>query len=203
MKRNFLIVLSIGCLAAQIEQRSNQVSDAEQFVARVEVCAFDSRGTFLAAPTVRVFESESHKDFSTSFRSGVADHIPFGIYKLEAYMSGFYPEVRYVAIYRPQVTVVVGLAFGREALTLPQPPTIHGKVIGSLPRDKKIFAKLAGIYSDRALESKIGRDGDFDFGVPWDGRYLLLIVSEDAILASRTIDIPYMGRAIEIKIGER
>jgi hypothetical protein len=194
------VMLSIACLAAQVEQKPQ---GEEQFVARVEVVAFEAHGTFLGAPAVRVFESEEHKNLSGAFHAGVADRIPFGVYRLEAYMSGFYPEVKYVAIYRPRVTIFVGLAFGREALALPIPSSVHGRVIGSLPRGQKSFVKLTGIYSNRALESNIGPDGQFDFGVPWDGQYLLLVVSEKGILASRTIDVPYTGPALQVRIGGR
>jgi hypothetical protein len=190
-----------GWLAAQVEQKSRAKS-ADQFLATVQVLAFDTRGLFLGTPTVRLFESEDHKDLASAFHAGPADRIPFGVYKLEAYMNGFYPEVRYVAIYQPRVTVIVGLPFGREVLTLPVPPMVEGKLLGSLPRDKKYFAKLIGIYSNRTLESNISADGRFDFSVPWDGRYLLLVVSEDGVLATRTIDVPYTGPALEIKIAD-
>jgi len=183
------------CLQAQ-----PALSQEESFRATVQVLAFETRGGFLGPPQVRVFESESHKDFSNAFRAGVANQIPFGIYRIEAYVDGFYSEVRYVAVYRKHVTIIVGLPFGREAMVLPVPPSLHGKVIGSLPRGSKSFVKLMAIFSSASMESAIGDDGGFDFSIPWEGRYLLLVVNESGILASRTIEIPYSGPPFEIKM---
>jgi hypothetical protein len=155
----------------------------------------------LGTPEVRLFESDDHKNLASAFHSGVADHIPFGVYRIEAYVGGFYPEIRYVSVYLQRMTVVVGLPLGREAMVLPVPPSLHGKVLGTLPSSKRSFVRLTGVFSSQSLESIIGSDGSFDFSIPTDGKYLLLVVSEDGILASRMIESPYTGSPLEIKIG--
>ena len=201
--RKILIAVLIFDIAASLPaaQVEEEVLKKDGYLARVQVVAFEARGMFLGAPTVRLFQSQDEGDRSRQFHEGTADGIPFGVYKLEAHVNGFYPETRYVAVYRPNVTVVVGLPFGREAPALPVPPSVHGRVIGILPRDRKTFAKLTGIYSNRSFESSISADGQFDFSVPWDGRYLLLVVSEDGVLGTRVIDVPYSGSTINIEIG--
>lgn len=197
-----LAVLS-GCLAGQDEPKSGAAPNDERFMATVHVLAFEARGTFLGNADVRLFESEDHKDLASAFHAGVAEHIPFGVYRVEARMSGFYSEVRYVAVYQRHVTVIVGLPFGRESLTLPIPARLHGKVVGSFPGAKKGFVKLTGLFSNKSLESSIATDGGFDFSIPWDGRYLLLVIDEDGVLASQAIDIPYSGPPLEIRIGTK
>jgi hypothetical protein len=199
----FAILMTASFAVAQDQPKSSAPHADEAFLATVQVLAFETHGAFLGAPEVRLFESQDHKNISSSFRAGVADHVPFGVYRIEAYVGGFYPEVRYVAVYRQRVTVAVGLEFGREALTLPNPTSLHGKVIAPLPPAKKSLAKLTGLFSNRSLESSIDPNGEFDFSIPWEGRYLLLILNEDGVLASRSIDIPYRGPPIEIEIGQR
>lgn len=194
------VILVVGHLDAQDRAPS------EPYQSRVEVLAFQTDGSFIGAPEVRLFESADHesvdqKDFAKKFRAGVADNIPFGIYKLTAYTSGFYSETRYVAVFQHRVTVVVGLRFGRELATLPIFPVLRGTVSGPTPADKRRFVKLVGLYSSQSLESSIGPDGSFELTEPREGRYLLLVVAEDGILASRPVDIPYTGPALRIEVG--
>jgi len=195
-----IVLVACAFLEGQQPERGAD-NDGEQYTASVQVIAFENRGAFLGSPDVRVFESEDHKNMASAFHAGVADHIPFGIYRMEVYFSGFYPETRYVAVYRRKVTVVAGLPFGREAMILPVPPMLHGKVVGSLPRGKRAFVKLVGVYSSESLEAEVDPNGEFDFSIPHDGLYLLLVVGEGGVLATRAITSPYAGAPIEIEIG--
>jgi hypothetical protein len=190
-----------GGPVAQEELKPGANKKGEQFVATVHVLAFESRGAFLGAPDVRLFESEEHKNLAGAFHGGVADHIPFGDYRIEAYLNGFYPETRYVSVFQRSVTVVVGLLLGREARILPVPPTLHGRISGPTPELKKTFVKAIGVYSNQSIESGIGPDGGFDLSIPQEGRYVLLVVNEDGVLASRTINSPYSGPPLEIEVG--
>ena len=176
-------------------------AEAERF-RQVQVIAFEMGGAFLGPPDIRLFESSDQKNLAGKFHAGIADGIPFGTYKVEAYLTGFYPEVRYVQVFQSSVTVVVGLPFGREAMVPPVPPRLQGRVMGSAGlRPRKAFVKLVGVFSNLSLESSIAVDGTFDFSIPFDGRYLLLLIAEDGILASRTIESPYAGPALEIDPG--
>jgi hypothetical protein len=204
MKSTLLVlpILIVACVVLEgqhVERGAD--NDGEHYTASVQVIAFDTRGAFLGRPDVRLFESEGHKDMASAFHAGGADHIPFGIYRMEAYVSGYYSEARYVVVYRPRVTVVVGLPFGFEGLTLPVPPELHGKVVGSLPRGKKAFVKLVSVYSSQSLEAQIDPNGEFDFSIPQDGQYLLLVVGEGGLLATRAVTSPYTGPPLEIEIG--
>ncbi len=179
--------------------RPQPVSAPESGLATVEVMAFDSRGKFLGAPMVTVFESDDHTNFAAKFRNGVADRIPFGMYKVEGRLTGYSSEVRYIRIFEHRALVVLGLPVGRERPMLP--PVTNGRILGSLPPEKKTFVKITGIFSSVSEEGSIGRDGEFRFaGLP-NGLYLILVISEDGILASRVVSIP--SSSIELEVAER
>jgi hypothetical protein len=166
--------------------------------ARVKVIAFDTEGRYLGPPLVRAFESDDRVNLASKFRRGAATNIPFGVYRIEGFLTGYTSETRFVRIYQPQTVVVLGLTVGYE---LPEvPPILEGSIVGRLPADKKVFARLVGLYSNVAMESMISSDGTFAFGGLTDGRYLLLVIGEHGILASRNIRIPYTGAALQIEL---
>jgi hypothetical protein len=146
-----------------------------------------------------VFESQDHKDLAPEFQEGVARDIPFGIYKIEARLPGYFSEARYVRVYQHRVTIVVGLNMGSPLPIIP--PRLRGRVVGlSLANHQGAFAKLIGVFSKTSLESQINSSGEFEMAGVTDGLYLLLVASEKGVLASRAIKIPYTG-SLEIKIG--
>jgi hypothetical protein len=193
----FTLAEVLGRLQAQ-----NPDSRVKPFHGTVNVIAFETRGRFLGIPHVRIFESEDHTNFASAFHEGVATSIPFGVYRIEAYVEGFYSEQRYVAIYQEHVTIVMGLPFGREAMVLPVAAGLHGKIVSSLSRDLTSFVRLTGIYSTQSIEASIREDGTFDLSVPWEGRYLLLVINERGIVASQLVNIPYSGPPLELQMGQ-
>lgn len=169
-----------------------------QSPATVEVLAFDTRGRFLGPPIVKLFEAFDRTNYAPRFREGVANGIPFGDYRIEAYLPAYSSETRYVRVYQQRVTVIVGLTVGYETPIIPL--SLHGRVVGQLASEKT-FVKLAGVFSTLSMESPVASDGGFDLiGLSW-GTYLLLVVGEDGVLASRTLAIPYTGAPLEIEIG--
>jgi len=189
------MVAVLGLPLAGQGQRSPQ-----QPAAAVEVQAFDTRGRFLGAPIVDTFEAYDGRSFAARFRDGVAADIPFGTYRVEARLAGYSPETRYVRVYQQRVIVVVGLTFGYERPAAPM--GLHGRVVGPLP-PQKTFVKLCGVFSNLSMESEIGPDGGFDLvGLTW-GDYLLLVVGEGGVMASRALTIPYTGSPLEIRIPPR
>jgi len=162
--------------------------------------AFDTRGHRLGAPDIRLFEDESRRNWASRFRNGVAENIPFGTYRVEGRLIGFYSDVRYARVYQSQVTVILGLTIGNEAPIFP--PILRGRVVGIASEStRKDFVKLIGVFSSISLESEIGSNGEFEMSGLTDGIYLLLIAGEDGVLASQVIDIPYKG-PLEVKIAK-
>jgi hypothetical protein len=193
-----LISLLVCSAAAQIVPPSSR---RVQPTATVEVLVFTTDGRYLDTPTVELFESFDHQNLEAKFHDGVAEGIPYGSYRVRGNVSGYYnTEERQVSIYGQRVTLVLGATSLSMAT---RPEEFHGHVIGPLPPGKKSYAKLTGIYSSGSIESAIGPDGDFEMvGMP-RGLYLLLILSENRILASSLVSLPYPGGAIsQIRIGQ-
>jgi hypothetical protein len=166
-------------------------------IANVEVISFEANGRFLGAPNVTAFNSATGEDISSQFHSGVARGIPYGVYRIEAKLAGYFSDTTYARVYRPNVTLVMGLRFGAE---LPQvPPTLKGRVIG-LHMQGKYFAKMIGVFEHTSTESAIDQDGTFAMSGLSSGRYILLIIGEKGVMASKTLTIPYTGPPLEMKI---
>jgi len=193
-----ITAVAIYCLAAILPVPLT-AQGGSRTSAKVEIVAFDAHGRFLGAPNVTDFESDNHKNLASKFRSGAADDIPFGVYRIEGHLPAYSSEVRYVRIYQPHVTVILGLTIGFE---LPEvPPILHGRIVGPVVSPPKSFVKLIGIYSNVSMESLIDSDGNFSLGGLTEGRFLVLVVGEKGLLASRVISIPYSGPVLEIDIA--
>jgi hypothetical protein len=166
----------------------------------VEVVAFGSNGKFLGAPNVTLFESEDRRDIARRFQRGIAENVPFGVYRIRAFLPGFYSCVRYAAVYQRRTTVVLGLEPGYEAS--PGPLRLSGRVVGQRPSAaNRSFVKLTGVFSSLSVESAIGPDGRFELSGMEFGTYLLLVVGEDGVLASRLVRLPGDGPTVQVEIG--
>ncbi len=170
----------------------------KRLYARVEVVAFEEGGRCLGAPDVRIFESEDHRNLAAKFHSGVAENIPYGAYRLEGRLIAHTSDVQYVSVYGPQVTAVLGLAVGYEVPLYPM--VLQGRVIGPIPPSRS-FVKLTGIYNSRSMESSIAPDGGFSFAGVSHGSFILLVIGERGVLASRIVTIPYTGPPLTIEIA--
>jgi hypothetical protein len=177
------------------------VPRVQEDVSTVEVRAFDTRGKFLGAPNISLFESYDHRNLASQFHNGIAGRVPFGDYRIEARLTAYSSEIRYVRVYQRKTTVVLGLVLGHELPIIPL--SMHGRVVGGrLPPDGRSFVKLSGVFSNLSMEATISADGGFDLvGLSW-GAYLLMVIGENGILAIQAISIPYVGPPLEIEIGK-
>jgi hypothetical protein len=193
------ILLPILLQSQAATQHGPKPTDVDS-VARVEIIAFESKGRFLGPPNVSIFESADHENLASRFRDGVATGIPYGVYRIEARLPAYFSDVRYLRVYQAKVTVVLGLRFGEE---LPQvPPSLGGRITGLSAPLGRIFVKLIGVYENVAVESEISSDGSFELGGLSPGRFLLLVVGEKGVVASRALTIPYTGPPLEIEVKD-
>lgn len=196
MNMNPLLLLCVTCAIpfSAVGQGSR-----DDRTAVVEVIAFDTNGRYLGAPTASLFEADDHTSLAPRFRNGAARSVPFGIYRIEARLPGYSSEVRYVRVFQPSVSVILGLTFSLELPAIP--PSLQGHVVGLIP--PRTFVRLIGVYSSTSMESTIDSEGNFRLGGLSDGQFLLLVVSQDGILASKAISIPYTGERLQIEIKGR
>ena len=93
---------------------NGQMRGSDEKTAAVDVVAFEASGRFLGAPEIRVFEKDVQHNWANRFHGGVATAIPYGVYRVEGRLPGYFSDVRYVRVYSPRVTIVLGLRFGSE-----------------------------------------------------------------------------------------
>jgi len=171
--------------------------------ATVELVAYDTYGNRLGAPSqIMDFESiEDHKNLAEKFHDGLAEDIPFDVYRVEARLPAYYSARRYVNVYQDRVIVILGLQVGTEQQLVPR--ILRGHVAGITTADNdRSFAKITGVYSDVSFESKISQNGEFEMAGVSDGLYILLVAGGKGILASQLLRVPYQG-TVEINAGGR
>lgn len=188
-----------GILQSQTARQQEKLRAVARPVATVRVVAYEANGRYLGMPDVRTFvELDNKENLASKFHNGVASGIPYGEYQIEGHESAYFPDSRHIAVYQPFVTIVLGLRFASE---LPQiPPTLPGHVIGLQGSTEKTFAKLIGVYENVSMESSIDGDGRFTLGGLSSGLFVLLIIGEKGVIASRTLTVPYTGPPLEMEI---
>ena len=144
------------------------------------------------------FSSACHRNLAARFHAGVATGVPYGNYRIEARLTAYSSDAKSVRVYQQHVTVILGLTVSQE---LPEiPPNLPGRIVGLL-RTTKSFVRLIGVYANVSIDSSIEPDGRFDLGGLSAGKYLLMVVGEGGILASRQLIIPYAGPPLEIQLS--
>ena len=195
--------LIVACFAVQ-GPPPRSVTEGKDVTATVSVIAFDPRlGKLLSPPTIRLFKSEEdNRDFTKLFHPNTADGIPFGTYRIEAYLPGYFSAVRDVGVYQRNVTIIVGLGFGHELPDIAHTLTLNGRIVGLQSQSTNgSFVKLTGIYSAKSTESTINSSGEFEMSGLFAGKYLLLVVNEQGIVASRLLTIPDDGPSVTVEAG--
>jgi hypothetical protein len=195
------VTLFPGCLLGQDAARLAAILEGKELYSTVSVLAFDVYGHPLGPPGIKLFESvDDRRNLADKFRNGVARGIPYGEYRIEARLQGYRPDSKVIPVYGPHINTVLGLTFSLELPLIP--PDLPGQVVGQTPRPNT-FARLVGIYNNVAIDSLVDADGRFTlFGIS-DGKYLLLVVGESGVLASRPVTIPYTGPPLRIKLNSR
>ena len=177
---------------------SGQVLPIPQRLAKIRVIAFDTSGKLLQTPVVAVFDSDEGKHLADEFHSGVAVGVPYGTYRIEAHLTAYASDIRYVRVYQPNVTVILGLTLSEE---LPEvPPTLRGCITSQGELPENVFVKLLGVYNTISMEAYVSANGGFELGGLTVGRFLLLAIDKSGILASKVVTIPYSGPPLELNV---
>jgi hypothetical protein len=197
MKRALISVVLLVALPPLSAPLARQTPSSKDTGAEVQILVYmndaqKTRPVFLSAPSVWKFQDirNDGPNLAEKFHDGRADKIPFGEYVVWAGFSAFSNELRVVQVSQKKVTVVVGANIG-ELPTWDY--SISGRVLGRLPTGTKSFVRLLGVFSNASRESTIGSDGTFELSFVIDGDYLLMVVDDAGILASKRITQPPHG----------
>ncbi|HWB82993.1 MAG TPA: hypothetical protein VG675_02550 [Bryobacteraceae bacterium] len=198
MKRLLFVgILVSAILQPQTRRQQAKLRTLAVPTATVRVVAYEANGRYLGAPDVSLFvEVGDHENLASKFHNGVAEGVLYSVYRIEGRQQGYYSDAKYVRVYQPSVTVVLVLRFADEWT----PSVLAGRVVGLQGSANKAFAKLVGVYENISIDSEIGSDGSFTLGGLSPGAFLLFVVDDHGILASRELTIPYTGPPLEIQI---
>ncbi|WP_155121250.1 hypothetical protein [Bryobacter aggregatus] len=195
-----LFLLLAQCLLAQ--------------VSTVRIVPVDRDGKSLDVRVFR-FTSDAGPEFAARFKGLLATGIPYGSYTaVLRYQNGPAAadwNVRYVvkqeeslvlAVDTSNVVVMAGQAFtmGRTSGT---PRALSGKVVGGDTVGATLWVRIQPLFGTESAEDvPVGRDRSFQFSKPPEGRNLLLVFRDGAVLGSRVVDVDYvsLGKPVTIDV---
>jgi hypothetical protein len=178
-------------LAPAISTRQSSVTS----FAKVHIVAVDDSGRDLGEAISVSFEDAEKHDWAKHFRGNVAEHIPYGAYRIKIAKEGFWPGYADIYVYKPEVWGLVALFPGEEAPAFPSPSWVaSGTVVNLSPADAPIYVKLVGAYSNFVMEDRVdikGTSGSFLLtGENAEGKFVLLTMGRAGILDLREVDLP-------------
>lgn len=127
-------------------------------------------------------------DYTKHFRGNVATGIPYGVYQLRVYQTGFASGEREVSVREPEVWVVIGLhpgTIGGDPLSEGLSGTVRNIPAGTQP----VWVRYVGLHSTLVGDAKVDSSGRFVIaGLRWD-RGLLIVWSGKQVLDIRLVQV--------------
>jgi len=128
-------------------------------------------------------------DYAPRFRGSVASDIPYGVYQLRVYQTGFYSAEREVVVKQPEVWVVVGLHPG-EIAGDPWPYRLSGAVRNIPSGEQPVWVRYVGVHSTLVGDAKVDDSGSFQIAGLKRDKGLLIVWSGRQILDTRLVTVP-------------
>jgi len=132
------------------------------------------------------------RDYARRFRGNVFSDIPYGVYQLRVYQTGFASGEREVVVREPEVWVVVGLHPGTIGGD-PWSGRLSGAVRNIPSSDQSVWVRYVGAHSTLVGDAKVDGSGNFVITGLRQDRGLLIVWSGKQILDIRPIDVPTDG----------
>jgi len=164
---------------------------------RVEVVAVDILGEPLRNLTVDLIQVGSGKSFTSEFRDGVANRIPYGQYTARISAPGFRSVERVLRLAQPEVSLRTQLSVSVEC------GSAYAGVYGSIqpaPGDRELWVKVVPVLGSGGGEVRVSRTGAFQLAGLDDGDYLLLVLDGKTII--HTGNAP-TNRVVNIDLRQR
>lgn len=128
-------------------------------------------------------------DYARRFRGNVASDIPYGVYQLRLYQTGFASAEREVVVKQSEVWVVVGLHPG-EISGDPWAYELFGTVRNIPSSDRPVWVRYVGVQSTLVGDAQVDGSGSFVIAGLRRDRGLLIVWSGKQILDVRPVDVP-------------
>ena len=188
MPRAYLFFASLTFFVAGLISAQPVAPDPSTAVVEVRIVN-DATGQDVGSGTIRTFARATGDvpsgNFAARFQHGVASGIPYDLYSLCAYATGFKTECTDVPVYQPRVWVVVGLRFGGWQLT----NDVVGTITGMSAEGSPTWVRLIGLYSGFSVETKASTSGHFELRA-FPGKYVLAVIRSDRVLDTQALEVP-------------
>jgi hypothetical protein len=170
------IFLTLACSA-------HRCFSAEQ-TAIVEIVPLTINGGRVQNGRVDLLQHGTRKSFGTSFRQWRGTNIPYGEYVLRVEAPGFRTHEQNLRVYRPSVTVRIGL---RVTLMDDEPVrVVQGRVIAADRDIDELWIKLVPILAGGPpMDARVATDGTFSLGGIDPGEYLLMVIRGTAVIHTK------------------
>ncbi len=155
--------------------------------ASVHVVGVDAYGNTLGVVSVDSFTDSAGKDWSSRFKEGVAQGLPPGRYRLDAFHSGRHCEMD-VDVYSDDswVTAAFEAAVIEEGTRLLTP--VNGRVKNMAGGDGTL-CRLDGFFLQLRYEAPLKAGGLFDFGLVPPGTFTFSCFKGAKVLLLRSVRI--------------
>lgn len=168
----------------------------EQDFSSVKVVVSDTFGKPLTGATVTLISLGPAQKFTGTGGRADFDKIPFGQYDLEIRLMGFLTRKERVRVYQPNVVFNTGLELA--ATHVYDRPVLRGSIKPSVEERADLWVRLVAIYSNDITENTVDNSGRFELDGMAVGKYLLLVLEKNKVLAAKPIDVLGGRQFIEV-----
>ena len=171
--------------------------------AKLEILTLTTLGEPLAAARLQLSGDGSGPKYTgVSGPDGRAyfENVPFGQWDLDVSLAGFNNHRERIRVYQPALTFHLGLVLGHPHVS--QRTEIQGVVSPMKTKSKyEMWIRMVPLYSGEFLESAIDSAGRFKLLGMDVGSYVLLVIAEGKVLATRPIEVQQRKQDVFIEIN--
>jgi hypothetical protein len=167
-------------------------------VAHVRATVCDTFGVPVSEAVVTLTSAVGSDKVATT--GGIADfeNVPLGTYDLDVRLVGFLTRHERVEIQLPEVAFRIGLRLGHTEPSAT--PELTGVVKGGSNGRGDLWVRLMALYSSDFVENNVNGDGGFDLSGMASGKYLLVLLQKDKVLAVKPVDVLDRKQSIEVTV---
>jgi hypothetical protein len=123
--------------------------------------------------------------------------VPFGLYDLEIYASGFATLHQRVGIYNSEVRLRLGL-YVSQLGPEDQRPEVAGSIKSYEKGQRNLWVRLVPWYSGDFVEDQVAPSGEFCLRDVHPGRYVLLVFDSEKLLITKQVE--YTGGRLSLNL---
>ncbi len=166
--------------------------------ASIKISIYTTFGEPVSRAQVTLTSIGPKETFSASGGEAKFDRIPFGLYDLDIRLPGFLPRKERIRIYQRNLALQIGLELAPTHVY--ERPELTGTVKSSAKLPAGLWARLVGLYTSDFAENAVDSSGTFELDGMARGKYLLIVLQKDTVVATKPLEIMGGKQRIEITL---